>query len=181
MIVFTSGVSHVKKKGVVWWSIGSTPPPSSLILPPLSSCMFPYVVAWSGLTGQIHVFSLLAEMCAGDSSVTLCKTFAYSLRTLCTLSVHNSCIPSVHFYTVANAALSLVPRPYYFLLPHSLCMRLLLHSFHNVFILENMLLTVCVMWKWYWYFQATTEQGYFAILVSPPQYMSEGKQWAAFI
>ena len=107
--------------------------------------MFPYVVAWSGLTGQIHVFSLLAEMCAGDSSVTLCKTFAYSLRTLCTLSVHNSCIPSVHFYTVANAALSLVPRPYYFLLPHSLCMRLLLHSFHNVFILENMLLTVCVM------------------------------------
>ena len=39
----------------------------------------------------------------------LCYSFAYSLRTLCTLSVHNSCILSVHFYTVANAALILYP------------------------------------------------------------------------
>jgi len=82
MIVFASGVSHVKKKGVLLYDGLLAPlllPPH----PPSSSSLLPaaYVVAWSGLIGQIHVFSLLAEMCAGDSFVT-------PLHTLCVLSAH---------------------------------------------------------------------------------------------
>ena len=92
--------------------------------------MFPYVVAWSGLTGQIHVFSLLDQRCVQEIPLLLS---ASPLHTLYVLSAH-------YLYITLACCINLVP--YYFLLPFSLCM-LLLHSFHNVFILEDMLLTLC--------------------------------------
>ena len=103
------------------------PPPSSLLPPPSSpssqrppvdwgvmppraaSYTFPYVVAWSGSTNQIHVFSLLDQRCVQEIpfpvscslDFELCTLTSYLLKLLqnCMHNVYNLSL-SLHCYKI---------------------------------------------------------------------------------
>ena len=72
---------------------------------------------------------------------TLCTLSAHSLHTVCILSahsLHSLCILSAYLYiSIYTVAIALVQ--------HSLCTRLLLHSFHNIFTLEDIMLLTNVV------------------------------------
>ena len=96
------------------------PPPTSLlpqrppvdwgVMPPrAASYTFPYVVAWSGSTNQIHVFSLLDQRCVQEIpfpvscslDFELCTLTSYLLKLLqnCMHNVYNLSL-SLHCYKI---------------------------------------------------------------------------------